>query len=96
MHTRPVIAASARRVATVGALAVVAALIVSGMAIGSDADGPIDPSLQAAWLEEHFRCEHQAEMDAEMLAGGPIDPAVQAAWLEDHFRCEHQADTAEA
>jgi hypothetical protein len=92
------IVASARWVATVGALAVVAALIVSGMAIGSDADGqPTDLATQAAWLEDHFRCEHQAEMAAGLMAGDPmVDLATQAAWLEDHFRCEHQAEMAEA
>jgi hypothetical protein len=63
MKTRPMIAAHARWLATSGALVLVAALLLSGVTIGSEPDNePIDPATQAAWLEQHFRCEHHAEM----------------------------------
>jgi hypothetical protein len=93
MKTRLMTSAQARRMATGGALLLAAALLVSGVTIGSEAaDQPIDPVTQAAWLEQHFRCEHHAEMVADQL----IDPVTQAAWLEQHFRCEHHAEMAEA
>jgi hypothetical protein len=93
MKTRPTRAAHARLIATSGALALAAALLISAVAVGSAPDAQsIDPATQAAWLTDHFRCEHHAEM-----AGGlSIDPATQAAWLTDHFRCEHHAEMAEA
>ena len=81
------------RVATGFALVIAATLLVSGSTIGSDADGQsIDPATQAAWLRDHFCCEHAAEMPKTMI----IDPATQAAWLRDHFCCEHAAEMAEA
>jgi hypothetical protein len=91
MKTRPMIAAPVRWLATSGALVLAATLVVSGVTIGGDDAGqPFDPATQAAWLEQHFRCEHPAEL----AAGQPFDPATQAAWLEQHFRCEHLAELA--
>jgi hypothetical protein len=92
MNAQPMIAAHARRVATSGALVLVALLLVLGVTIGSEGDGlKSDPATKAAWLEQHFRCEHHAEL----AAGQPIDLVSQAAWLEQHFRCEHHAEPAE-
>ena len=47
-----------------GAVLVLAAtLLASGATIASDAPGqPGDPAAQAAWLQDHFCCEHAAEM----------------------------------
>jgi hypothetical protein len=92
MNARPMIAAHARRVVTSGALVLVASLLVLGVSIGSEGDGSkSDLVSQAAWLEQHFRCEHHAEL----AAGQPIDLVSQVAWLEQHFRCEHHAELAE-
>ena len=89
MKTWPNLRVHARRFVTGGALILAATLLVSGTTIGSEADGrTIDPATQAAWLQDHFWCEHGAEM-AEAVA---IDPATQAAWLQDHFWCEHGAE----
>jgi hypothetical protein len=93
MNTRPMIAALARRLAASGALVLATALVVPGVAVGAEPDGqPIDPVTQAAWLADHFWCEHHAEM----ADGQPIDPVTQAAWLADHFWCEHHAEMADA
>jgi hypothetical protein len=44
-------------------LVLAATLSVAGATVGSDADGQtIDPATQAAWLHDHFCCEHAAEM----------------------------------
>ena len=97
MNARPVIAAPALRVASVGTLVLAAVLIVPGVTIGGEPDDQsIDPATQAAWLEQHFQCEHPAEMADGLMAAGPmIDPATQAAWLEQHFQCEHPAEMAD-
>ena len=64
MKTWPMIRSHARRLVTSVALIVAATLLASGTTIGSDADGrTIDMATQAAWLQDHFRCEHGAEMD---------------------------------
>jgi len=89
MKTWTMIRAHTRRVMASGALVLAATLLVSGATIGNEVDGQsIDPATQAAWLNDHFSCEHAAEM-AEAVS---IDPATQAAWLNDHFSCEHAAE----
>ena len=86
MKTRLTTSAHAWRMATSGALVLVAALLVSAATLGSATDGePIDTATQAVWLADHFRCEHGNEMTEAV----PIDAATQAAWLADHFRCEY-------
>jgi hypothetical protein len=63
VKTRLTTAAHAQRIAMSGVLVLVVALIVSGATLGSATDSePIDAATQAAWLEQHFRCEHHAEM----------------------------------
>jgi hypothetical protein len=89
MKTWPMIRSHARRLVTSGALILAATLLASGTTIGSEADGrTTDPATQAAWLQDHFRCEYGAEMTDAVA----IDMATQAAWLQDHFRCEHGAE----
>jgi pheromone shutdown protein TraB len=93
VKTQLMTSAHARRIATCGPLVLVAALVVSGATLGSGTDSePIDAAAQAAWLADHFGCEHGAEM-TEAVA---IDAAAQAAWLADHFGCEHGAEMTEA
>ena len=92
MKTRAKIRAHARQVAASCALVLAATLCVTGATIGSEADGQsIDPATQAAWLRDHFCCEHAADMAEPVV----IDPATQAAWLRDHFCCEHAAEMTE-
>jgi hypothetical protein len=72
-----------------GVLVLAATLLASGASIASDAPGqPIDPAMQAAWLQDHFCCEHAADMAKVVL----VDPTTQAAWIHDHFCCEHAAE----
>jgi hypothetical protein len=94
VKTRLMTSAREGLISTSGALVLVAALVASGATVGAEmTDGePIDAATQAAWLAEHFRCEH----GAEMTDGEPIDAATQAAWLAEHFRCEHGAEMTEA
>jgi hypothetical protein len=62
MKTRLMTSAHARRIAT--SLVLVAALVVSGAALGSATDGePIEAATQAAWLADHFRCEYGPEIE---------------------------------
>jgi hypothetical protein len=89
MKTRTMIRAHTRRVLAGGALLLAATLLVSGATVADEGDGQtIDPATQAAWLYDHFCCEHAAEMPSEAI----VDPATQAAWLYDHFCCEHAAE----
>ncbi len=91
MKTWLTIRARMWQVVTGFTLVLAATLLVSGTAIASDTDGQsIDPATQAAWLHDHFCCEHAAQMAEAMT----IDPAVQASWLRDHFCCEHAAEMA--
>jgi hypothetical protein len=93
VKTRLMTSAREGLISTSGALVLVAALVVSLATVGGATDGePIDAATQAAWLADHFRCEHGSEM-TEAVA---IDAATQAAWLADHFRCEHGAEMTEA
>ena len=62
MKTRLMTSAHARRIAM--SLVLVAALVVSGAALGSATDGePIDAATQAAWLAEHLDCEYGTAME---------------------------------
>ena len=89
MKTRKKVRVHTRRLMASGALVLAATLLVSGATVGSDADGQsIDPETQAAWLYDHFCCEHAAEMAKVVL----VDPATRAGWLYDHFCCEHAAE----
>jgi len=91
MKTRLMTSTHARRIAT--SLVLVAALVVSGAALGSATDGePIDAATQAAWLADHFDCEYGNEMAKAV----PTEAATQAAWLADHFRCEYGTEIEEA
>jgi hypothetical protein len=93
MKTWLTIRAHAWQVTTSLALVLAATLLAPGTTIASEPDDQsIDPATQAAWLYDHFCCEHAAEMPASVT----IDPATQAAWLYDHFCCEHAAEMAEA
>ena len=93
MKTGLTTAAHARRIAMSGVLVLVAALVVSGAALGSATDGePIDAATQAAWLADHFDCEYGNEMAKAV----PTEAATQAAWLADHFRCEYGTEIEEA
>ncbi len=89
MKTRTKSRAHTRRLMASGALVLAATLLVSGATVASDAVGQsVDPATQAAWLHDHFCCEHAADMARVVL----VDQATQAAWLYDHFCCEHAAD----
>jgi hypothetical protein len=91
VKTQLTTSAHARRIAT--SLVLVAALVVSGAALGFATDGePIDAATQAAWLADHFDCEYGTQV-AEAVA---IDAATQAAWLADHFDCEYGTEIEEA
>ena len=91
MKTRTNLLAHTRRVLAGGALVLAATLLASGATVATDADGQsIDPATQAAWLYDHFCCEHAAEM----TGAEPVDLATQAAWIHDHFSSEHAADMA--
>jgi hypothetical protein len=62
VKTQLTTSAHARRIAT--SLVLVAALVVSGAALGSATDGePIDAATQAAWLADHFDCEYGTEIE---------------------------------
>jgi hypothetical protein len=75
-------------VMTGSAIVLALTLLVSGAAISSGSDGvAVDEATQAAWLRDHFCCEHAAQMPNVVT----IDQATQAAWLRDHFCCEHAA-----
>ena len=92
MKTRT-IRANTRRVLAGGALVLTATLLVSGAAVGNDADVQfaepvVDPATQAAWLYDRFCCEHAVEMAKVVY----VDPATRAAWLYDHFCCEHASE----
>ena len=79
MKTRPMIAAPARWLATSGALVLAAALVLSGVTIGGDDGGqPFDPATQAAWLEQHFRCE---PYHCTLTAGACVDRQAQRVFV---------------
>ena len=62
MKTRTKFRAHTRRLMASGALVLAATLLVSGATVASDAAGQsIDPATQAAWLYDHFCCEHAAD-----------------------------------
>ena len=89
METWTMVRAHTRRLLASGALVLVATLLVSGATIANQPDGQsVDPATQAAWLYDHFCCEHASDMAREVF----VDPATQAAWLYDHFCCEHAAE----
>jgi hypothetical protein len=62
VKTQLTTSAHARRIAT--SLVLVAALLVSGAALGSATDGePSEAATQAAWLADHFDCEYGTEIE---------------------------------